>query len=49
MLDQSISVALWGGRPPEQLEAALGVQSWSLDGAQREQTSVLRNRERSSN
>ena len=37
MLDQGISVALWGGRRPEQLEAALGVQGWSLDDAQREQ------------
>ena len=35
MLDQGISVALWGGRRPEQVEAALGVAGWSLDGAER--------------
>jgi aryl-alcohol dehydrogenase-like predicted oxidoreductase len=33
VLDQGISVALWGGRRPDQLEAALGVQGWSLDAA----------------
>jgi len=37
MLDQGISVALWGGRHPDQLEAALGVAGWSLDKAEREQ------------
>jgi aryl-alcohol dehydrogenase-like predicted oxidoreductase len=31
MLDQGISVALWGGRRPEQLRAVWGVQGWSLD------------------
>jgi aryl-alcohol dehydrogenase-like predicted oxidoreductase len=31
MLDQGISVALWGGRRPDQLEAALGVAGWKLD------------------
>jgi aryl-alcohol dehydrogenase-like predicted oxidoreductase len=31
MLDQGIGVALWGGRHPEQLQAALGVAGWSLD------------------
>jgi aryl-alcohol dehydrogenase-like predicted oxidoreductase len=31
MLDQGISVALWGGRHPVQLQAALGVAGWSLD------------------
>src|ERR1700692_1410898 len=31
MLDQGISVALWGGRHPDQLEAALGVGGWSLN------------------
>jgi aryl-alcohol dehydrogenase-like predicted oxidoreductase len=31
MLDQGISVALWGARRPEQLEAALGVAGWKLD------------------
>jgi aryl-alcohol dehydrogenase-like predicted oxidoreductase len=36
MLDQGISVALWGGRHPDQVEAALGVAGWSLNTAQRE-------------
>jgi aryl-alcohol dehydrogenase-like predicted oxidoreductase len=36
MLDQGISVALWGGRHPDQLEAALGVAGWSLNSADRE-------------
>jgi aryl-alcohol dehydrogenase-like predicted oxidoreductase len=31
MLDQGVSVALWGARRPEQLEAALGVPGWTLD------------------
>jgi aryl-alcohol dehydrogenase-like predicted oxidoreductase len=31
MLDQGISVALWGGRHPDQLEPALGVAGWKLD------------------
>jgi aryl-alcohol dehydrogenase-like predicted oxidoreductase len=35
MLDQGISVALWGGRHPDQLQAALGVAGWSLDAATR--------------
>jgi aryl-alcohol dehydrogenase-like predicted oxidoreductase len=35
MLDQGISVALWGGRHPDQVEAALGVGGWSLNAAQR--------------
>jgi aryl-alcohol dehydrogenase-like predicted oxidoreductase len=35
MLDQRISVALWGGRHPEQVEAALDVAGWSLDDADR--------------
>ncbi len=35
MLDQNISVALWGGRHPNQLEAALGVAGWSLDAPTR--------------
>src|SRR6202007_16841 len=34
-LDQGIAVALWGARRPDQLEAALGVAGWSLDGADR--------------
>jgi len=35
MLDQGISVALWGARRPDQLPAALGVAGWSLDEADR--------------
>ena len=35
MLDQGISVALWGGRHPDQLNAAQGVGGWSLDAASR--------------
>jgi aryl-alcohol dehydrogenase-like predicted oxidoreductase len=33
MLDQGISVALWGGRHPQQLEPALGIAGWKLDAA----------------
>jgi aryl-alcohol dehydrogenase-like predicted oxidoreductase len=36
MLDQGISVALWGGRHPDQVEAALGVDGWSLNTLHRE-------------
>jgi aryl-alcohol dehydrogenase-like predicted oxidoreductase len=36
MLDQGISVALWGGRHPDQVEAAHGVASWSLNAGHRE-------------
>jgi aryl-alcohol dehydrogenase-like predicted oxidoreductase len=35
MLDQGISVALWGARHPDQLEAALGVAGWTLDAGMR--------------
>jgi aryl-alcohol dehydrogenase-like predicted oxidoreductase len=35
MLDQGIGVALWGGRHPDQVEAALGVAGWSLSSADR--------------
>jgi aryl-alcohol dehydrogenase-like predicted oxidoreductase len=35
MLDQGISVALWGGRRPNQLDAALDVAGWSLNAADR--------------
>jgi aryl-alcohol dehydrogenase-like predicted oxidoreductase len=35
MLDQGISVALWGGRHPNQLDAALDVAGWSLNAADR--------------
>jgi len=35
MLDQGISVALWGGRHPGQLEAVPGVAGWSLDATTR--------------
>jgi aryl-alcohol dehydrogenase-like predicted oxidoreductase len=31
MLDQGISVALWGARRPEQLRATAGVAGWSTD------------------
>jgi aryl-alcohol dehydrogenase-like predicted oxidoreductase len=31
MLDKGISVALWGGRHPEQLAPTLGVAGWKLD------------------
>jgi aryl-alcohol dehydrogenase-like predicted oxidoreductase len=31
MLDQGISVALWGARHPDQLRPALGVAGWKLD------------------
>jgi aryl-alcohol dehydrogenase-like predicted oxidoreductase len=42
MLDQGISVALWGARHPEQLRASFGVADWSLDGAdQREIDRIL--------
>jgi aryl-alcohol dehydrogenase-like predicted oxidoreductase len=37
MLDQGISVALWGARRPGQVEAALGVAGWSLQSSDREQ------------
>jgi aryl-alcohol dehydrogenase-like predicted oxidoreductase len=33
MLDRGISVALWGGRHPSQLEPAIGVAGWKLDAA----------------
>jgi aryl-alcohol dehydrogenase-like predicted oxidoreductase len=36
MLDQGIGVALWGGRHPDQVEAALGIAGWALSGADRE-------------
>jgi aryl-alcohol dehydrogenase-like predicted oxidoreductase len=36
MLDQGISVALWGARRPDQVQAAVGVADWSLDSADRE-------------
>jgi aryl-alcohol dehydrogenase-like predicted oxidoreductase len=36
MLDQGISVALWGGRHPDQVEPALGVAGWSLASADRQ-------------
>jgi aryl-alcohol dehydrogenase-like predicted oxidoreductase len=35
MLDQGISVALWGARRPDQVEAALGVAGWSLNKTDR--------------
>jgi len=36
MLDQGISVALWGGRHPDQVEAARDVAGWSLSTPNRE-------------
>lgn len=35
VLDQGVSVALWGGRRPDQIQAALGVTGWSLDAKDR--------------
>jgi aryl-alcohol dehydrogenase-like predicted oxidoreductase len=35
MLDQGISVALWGGRHPDQLEPGVDVAGWSLNAADR--------------
>jgi aryl-alcohol dehydrogenase-like predicted oxidoreductase len=35
MLDQGISVALWGARHPGQVEAAAGVAGWSLNAEHR--------------
>jgi len=35
MLDQGVSVGLWGGRRPDQLRAALGLTGWSLGAAAR--------------
>jgi aryl-alcohol dehydrogenase-like predicted oxidoreductase len=36
MLDRGINVALWGGRHPDQVEAALGIEGWSLFSTDRE-------------
>jgi aryl-alcohol dehydrogenase-like predicted oxidoreductase len=41
MLDQGISVALWGGRHPDQLQPALGVAGWTVDAATRERIDRL--------
>jgi aryl-alcohol dehydrogenase-like predicted oxidoreductase len=41
MLDQGVSVALWGGRRPEQLQPALGVAGWSLDEPARAQIDYI--------
>ncbi len=35
VLDQGIGVALWGGRHPDQVEAASGVAGWSLNAVHR--------------
>jgi aryl-alcohol dehydrogenase-like predicted oxidoreductase len=43
MLDQGIGVALWGGRHPDQVAAALDVAGWSLDSANREQIEQIVN------
>jgi aryl-alcohol dehydrogenase-like predicted oxidoreductase len=43
MLDQGISVALWGARHPDQLQAALGVAGWRLNAGMRARIdSILR-------
>jgi aryl-alcohol dehydrogenase-like predicted oxidoreductase len=44
VLDQGVSVALWGGRHPDQVEAALKVAGWSLDSANRMQIERIVNR-----
>jgi aryl-alcohol dehydrogenase-like predicted oxidoreductase len=41
VLDQGISVALWGGRRPDQLLAARDVGGWSLDAADRKRVSGI--------
>jgi len=43
MLDRGISVALWGGRHPEQVEASRGVLGWSLNAAYREMIEYIVN------
>ena len=35
VLDQGVSVALWGARHPDQVQAALGVAGWSLNSVDR--------------
>jgi aryl-alcohol dehydrogenase-like predicted oxidoreductase len=44
MLDQGISIAIWDGRHPIQVDVALGVAGWSLDGASREMVERVVNR-----
>jgi hypothetical protein len=36
MLDRGISVALWGGRRPNQMHEMLDVAGWSLNRANRD-------------
>jgi aryl-alcohol dehydrogenase-like predicted oxidoreductase len=43
MLDQGISVALWGARRPEQLRAAMGVAGWALGATSRAQIDRILN------
>jgi aryl-alcohol dehydrogenase-like predicted oxidoreductase len=43
MLDQGISVALWGGRHPDQVQASLGVSGWSLSDMERQQIEQIVN------
>src|SRR5580692_12871302 len=43
VLDQGVGVALWGGRHPEQLQAALDVAGWSLDAADRKRVEGIVN------
>src|SRR5258708_32186116 len=35
MLDQGVSVALWGGRRPDHVRPTLGVAGWSLGASSR--------------
>ena len=43
VLDQGTGVALWGGRHPDQLQAALDVAGWSLDAADRKRVEGIVN------
>jgi aryl-alcohol dehydrogenase-like predicted oxidoreductase len=43
MLDRGISVALWGGRHPAQVEASRGALGWSLNAAYREMIEYIVN------
>jgi aryl-alcohol dehydrogenase-like predicted oxidoreductase len=43
VLDQGISVALWGGRRPDQVQAAREVGGWSLDAANRKRVERIVN------
>jgi aryl-alcohol dehydrogenase-like predicted oxidoreductase len=43
VLDQGIGVALWGGRHPDQLQAARDVAGWSLAAADRKRVAGIVN------